>query len=162
MWSLFLWFIYIRDLIESTAAHQPAVRNRQDLKKQRKMERDWISSGLSPGDSASISTGNEHADVWCSVGWRQRLIFHAEVQCFAALSCEIWNYSNKLMSPAFIAHALINWFSWAVSMQRWQTLMTRHCNVNLFLLSLIKLQTWESFGGSYKVTNGICLIRRQT
>jgi len=39
MWSLFLRFIYIGDLIESTAAHQPTVRNWQYL---REKERDQI------------------------------------------------------------------------------------------------------------------------
>ncbi len=50
-------------------------------------------------------------------GWRMKLIFHMEVECFAALSCGIWNYSTKLMSSfslksaVFIAHALINSFT---------------------------------------------------
>lgn len=114
MWGLFLWFIHIGDLIESTAAHQPTVRNRQYL---RKKERDQISGEFNSESAVSISTGNEKRDVWCSMGWRMKLIFHMVVECFAALSCEIWNYSTKLMSsfslksPVFIAHALINSFT---------------------------------------------------
>lgn len=95
MGSLFLRFIYISDLIESTAAHQPTVRNWQYL---RKKERDQKSREFNSKGTASISTGNEKGDFWCCMGWRKKLIFHMEVQCFTALSCEVWNYSTKLMS----------------------------------------------------------------
>ncbi len=106
MRSLFLWFIHISDIIESTAAHQPTVRNRQNL---RKKERDQITS-LHQHRKWKEGCLEEY-------GWRMKLIFHMEVECFAALSCGIWNYSTKLMSSfslksaVFIAHALINSFT---------------------------------------------------